>query len=120
MAVIILVVLAIGIGVSPFMSSRICPVVASSKIAAPEAIAGGDPLTVRIGSGVGEGVGVGGIVVGEGVAVGEPFVNAVNKGAPNGVNASTGTITPKLITSTTTIIIRIRRRLINFTATLLL
>jgi len=65
----ILVVLAIGTGLSPFWSSRMCPVSLSSKIASLAVIAGGFPLTVRIGVGLGVGVGVKGIRVGVGVEV---------------------------------------------------
>ena len=71
-AVMILVVLAIGTGLSPFRSSRVCPVSLSSKMASVALIAGGFPLTVRIGVGLGVGVGVMGTNVGVGMAVVAP------------------------------------------------
>jgi hypothetical protein len=85
-AVMILVVLAIGAGLSPFWSSRMCPVSLSSKIASLAVIAGGFPLTVRIGVGLGVGVGVKGIRVGVGVEV-DPSKRCF----PSGVKVKMGT-----------------------------
>ena len=58
----ILVVLAIGAGVSPFDSYNIWPVSSSNKIDSLAVIAGGVPFAVRIGMGLG--VGVKGVTVG--------------------------------------------------------
>ena len=68
-AVMILVVLAIGTGLSPFDSYSIWPVSSSNKIDSLAVIAGGVPLAVRIGMGLGVGVGVKGFNVGVGVEV---------------------------------------------------
>src|SRR5438132_11268461 len=68
-AVMILVVLAIGTGLSPFDSYSIWPVSSSNKIASLAVIAEGVPLTVRIGMGLGVGVGVKGCNVNVGVEV---------------------------------------------------
>ena len=65
----ILVVLAIGTGLSPFDSYSIWPVSSSNKIDSLAVIAGGVPLAVRIGMGLGVGVGVKGLSVGAGVEV---------------------------------------------------
>ena len=69
-AVIILVVLAIGTGVSPFDSYRMWLVSLSNKIDSLAEIAGGFPLAVNIGVGLGVGVGVKAINVAVGVDVG--------------------------------------------------
>jgi hypothetical protein len=62
-AVIILVVLAIGAGVSPFDSYRMWSVSLSIKIDSLAVIAGGVPLAVSIGVGLAVGAGVIGITV---------------------------------------------------------
>ena len=68
-AVMILVVLAIGTGRSPFSSYSTWPVSSSNKIASLAVIPEGVPLTVRIGMGLGVGVGVKAFNVGVGVEV---------------------------------------------------
>src|SRR5437588_859291 len=85
-AVMILVVLAIGTGLSPFCSYSIWPVSSSNKIAALAVIAEGVPLTVRIGMGLGVGVGVKGFNVDVGVEV-EPS----KRRFPIGVKVKIGT-----------------------------
>jgi len=65
----ILVVLAIGTGLSPFASYNIWPVSPSNKIDSLAVIAGGVALAVRIGMGLDVGVGVKGVTVGVSVEV---------------------------------------------------
>jgi hypothetical protein len=100
----ILVVLAIGRGLSPFWSSRICPVSLSSIIASLAVIVGGFPLTVRIGVGFGVGVGVKGMRVG--VGVGE--VPSKSR-FPIGVNVKIGTRIMVLIEMNSRAIAIVRR-----------
>jgi hypothetical protein len=100
----ILVVLAIGTGFSPFWSSRICPVSLSSRIASLAVIDGGFPITVRIGVGFGVGVGVKAIKVGLGVGV----VPSKSR-FPIGVKVSTGTRIMVLIEMNSRAIAIVRR-----------
>ena len=82
----ILVVLAIGTGLSPFDSYNMWPVSSSIKIDSLAVIAGGVPLAVNIGVGLGVGVGVKGINVGVGVEV-----SPLKRLLPTGVNVKIGT-----------------------------
>src|SRR6185312_937047 len=82
-AVIILVVLAIGIGCSPCRSYRMCPVSASIKIASDALMGAGFPRTVRMG--VGLGVGVGEMSTKVGVVKGAASEPPLNRFAPIGV-----------------------------------
>jgi hypothetical protein len=99
-----LVVLAIGTGLSPFWSSRIWPVSLSNKIASLAVIAGGFPLTVRIGVGFGVGVGVKVIRVGVGV-----WVNPSKRCFPTGVKVKMGTMMMVLIEMNSRAIAIVRR-----------
>src|SRR5437764_6659026 len=106
-AVMILVVLAIGCGLSPFRSNRVCPVSLSSSIASFAVISVGLPFAVRMGVGFGGGVGVNGRKVGdrEMVACSDP----PNSRPPSGVKASTGTAINRLIAINSRIIAIMRR-----------
>jgi len=106
-AVIIFVVLAIGTGLSPFRSSRICPVSLSSKIASLAVIAGGFPLAVRIG--VGFCVGVGVMDVNGGVIAALPWLDVSNKRFPTGVRVRIGTTIMVLIDMNSKAIATVRR-----------
>ena len=106
-AVMILVVLAIGSGLSPFRSSRICPVSLSSKIAPLAVIADGLPLTVRMGVGFGVGVGVMGVKVG--VVVEGAGVSPSNRRFPSGVKVRMGTAIMILIDMNSRVIAIVRR-----------
>src|SRR5260221_12975898 len=88
-AVIILVVLAIGTGFSPLRSSSICPVSLSIKMASVAVMAGGFPLTGRMGVGFWGGVGVMDMKR-EGL-IWSFWVDPFKRGAPRGVKNSTGT-----------------------------
>src|SRR5947207_11935576 len=80
----ILVVLAIGTGLSPFASYNIWPVSPSNKIDSLAVIAGGVPLAVRIGMGLG--VGVKGVTVEVSVEV-----DPSKRRFPTGVKVKIGT-----------------------------
>jgi len=103
----ILVVLAIGTGLSPFDSYNIWPVSSSIKIASLAVIAGGVPLTVRIGLGLGVGVGVKGFIVGVGVEV-----DPSKRRFPIGVKVKTGTRIRVLIEMNSRAIAIVRRIII--------
>src|SRR5436309_9874278 len=103
-AVMILVVLAIGTGRSPFSSYSTWPVSSSNKIASLAVIAEGVPLTVRIGMGLGVGVGVKGFNVDVGVEV-EPS----KRRFPIGVKVKIGTRIMVLIEMNSRAITIVRR-----------
>jgi hypothetical protein len=103
----ILVVLAIGNGLSPFRSSRICPVSLSNRIAPFALIAGGLPLTVRMGLGFGVGVGVMGVRVD--VVAEFPGVSPLNRRFPSGVKVRIGTAIMMLIDINSRVIAIVRR-----------
>jgi len=103
----ILVVLAIGSGLSPFRSSRICPVSLSTKIAPVAVIAGDLPLTVRMG--VGFGVGTDVML---GVFVEVPVLSPSNKRFPSGVKVRIGTAI-MMLTDMNSKVIAIVRRIIH-------
>jgi hypothetical protein len=98
----ILVVLAIVADLSPCWSSRICPVSLSRRIASLAVIAGGFPLTVRIGVGFGVGVGVKDMRVGVGVVPSK-------RRFPIGVNVRIGTRMMVLIEMNSRAIAIVRR-----------
>jgi len=103
-AVMILVVLAIGTGLSPFDSYNIWPVSSSNKIDPLAVIAGGVPLAVRIGMGLGVGVGVKILNVGVGVEV-----DPSKRRFPIGVKVKIGTRIMVLIETNSRAIAIVRR-----------
>lgn len=106
-AVMILVVLAMGTGLSPFDSYNMWPVSSSIKIDSLAVISGGVPLTVRIGLGLGVGVGVKGFIVGVGVEV-----DPSKRRFPIGVKVKIGTRIMVLIEMNNRAIAKVRRIII--------